>query len=91
MLLKKSLILVSIGEFFLVKVNQMREVIEEVLEAGNPFDYGLECGSKPELMIVLAHHENNKSLIICNGYKDDEFIRLALYGNRLGKNILFSG
>ena len=72
---------------FPVKVNQMREVIEEVLEAGTPFDYGLECGSKPELMIVLAHHENNKSLIICNGYKDDEFIRLALYGNRLGKNI----
>ena len=72
---------------FPVKVNQMREVVEEILEAGDPFHYGLECGSKPELMIVLAHHENEKSLIICNGYKDDEFIRMALYGSRLGKNI----
>ena len=72
---------------FPVKVNQMREVIEEVLEAGDAFSYGLECGSKPELMIVLAYHENKEALIICNGYKDDEFIRLALYGNRLGKNV----
>jgi arginine decarboxylase len=72
---------------FPVKVNQMREVVEEILEAGDPFHYGLECGSKPELMIVLAHHENEESLIICNGYKDDEFIRMALYGSRLGKNI----
>ena len=65
----------------------MREVLEEILEAGEAYNYGLECGSKPELMIALAHHKNLNSLIICNGYKDDAFIRLALYGNRIGKSV----
>ena len=64
---------------FPIKVNQMREVLEEILEAGEAYNYGLECGSKPELMIALAHHKNLNSLIVCNGYKDDAFIRLALY------------
>ena len=72
---------------FPIKVNQLREVIEEIQAAGEAFDYGLECGSKPELMIALAMHKNPKSLIICNGYKDDEFIKLALQGRRLGKEI----
>ena len=72
---------------FPIKVNQMREVLEEILEAGEAYNYGLECGSKPELMIALAHHKNLNSLIICNGYKDDSFIRLALYGNRIGKSV----
>ncbi|MGC6423484.1 MAG: biosynthetic arginine decarboxylase [Lentimonas sp.] len=72
---------------FPVKVNQLREVVEEILAAGQEFDYGLECGSKPELMIALAMHKNMKSLIICNGYKDDESIRLALNGRRIGKEI----
>ena len=72
---------------FPIKVNQMREVLEEILEAGEAYNYGLECGSKPELMIALAHHKNLNSLIVCNGYKDDAFIRLALYGNRLGKSV----
>lgn len=72
---------------FPVKVNQLREVVEEILDAGKPFNYGLECGSKPELMIAIAMHKDPKSLIICNGYKDDEFIRLALHGLRLGKEI----
>lgn len=72
---------------FPIKVNQMREVLEEILEAGEAYNYGLECGSKPELMIALAHHKNLNSLIICNGYKDDTFIRLALYGNRIGKSV----
>ena len=72
---------------FPIKVNQMREVLEEILEAGEAYNYGLECGSKPELMIALAHHKNLNSLIICNGYKDDAFIRLALYGNRIGKSV----
>ena len=72
---------------FPVKVNQLREVVEEILDAGKPFNYGLECGSKPELMIAIAMHKDPKSLIICNGYKDDEFIRLALQGLRLGKEI----
>jgi arginine decarboxylase len=72
---------------FPIKVNQLREVVEEIRDAGQAFNYGLECGSKPELMIALAMHKDLKSLIICNGYKDDEFIRLALFGRRLGKEI----
>jgi arginine decarboxylase len=72
---------------FPIKVNQLREVIEEIQDAGKPFHYGLECGSKPELMLALAMHKDPKALIICNGYKDDEFIRLALQGLRLGKEI----
>ena len=72
---------------FPIKVNQLREVVEEIQDAGKPFHYGLECGSKPELMIALAMHKDPKALIICNGYKDDEFIRLALQGLRLGKEI----
>tara|TARA_B110000093_G_scaffold102139_1_gene109804 strand:- start:7470 stop:9395 length:1926 start_codon:yes stop_codon:yes gene_type:complete len=72
---------------FPIKVNQLREVIEEIQEAGEAFNYGLECGSKPELMIALAMHKDLMSLIICNGYKDDEFIKLALQGRRLGKEI----
>ena len=72
---------------FPIKVNQLREVVEEIQDAGKPYNYGLECGSKPELMIALAMHKNANSLIICNGYKDDEFIQLALFGRRLGKEI----
>ncbi len=72
---------------FPIKVNQLREVVEEIRDAGKEFHYGLECGSKPELMIALAMHKDPESLIICNGYKDDEFIRLALFGRRLGKEI----
>ncbi len=72
---------------FPIKVNQLREVVEEIQDAGKPFHYGLECGSKPELMIALAMHKDNRALVICNGYKDDEFIRLALCGRRLGKEI----
>jgi arginine decarboxylase len=72
---------------FPIKVNQLREVVEEIQNAGKPFNYGLECGSKPELMIAIAMHKDPKALIICNGYKDDQFIRLALQGLRLGKEI----
>ncbi|HKK19458.1 MAG TPA: biosynthetic arginine decarboxylase [Opitutales bacterium] len=72
---------------FPIKVNQLREVVEEIRDAGKEFHYGLECGSKPELMIALAMHKDPQSLIICNGYKDDEFIRLALFGRKLGKEI----
>lgn len=72
---------------FPIKVNQLREVVEEIRDAGREFHYGLECGSKPELMIALAMHKDPRSLIICNGYKDDEFIRLALFGRKLGKEI----
>lgn len=72
---------------FPIKVNQLREVVEEIQDAGSPFHYGFECGSKPELMIALAMHKDVESLIICNGYKDDAFVRLALSGRRLGKSI----
>ena len=73
---------------FPIKVNQLREVIEEILAAGKDYNYGLEAGSKPELMIALAMHEGNQRLIVCNGYKDDDYIRLALLGRKLGKRVL---
>jgi arginine decarboxylase len=79
------------GEYrgvFPIKVNQLREVIEEVLDVGKEFNYGLEAGSKPELMIALAMHDSNQRLIICNGYKDDDYIRLALLGRKLGKKVI---
>ena len=70
---------------FPTKVNQLREVVEEILDAGEKYDFGLEAGSKPELLIALALLENKKALLVCNGYKDDDYIRLALMGRRLGK------
>lgn len=73
---------------FPIKVNQLREVIEEIQDAGKPFNYGLECGSKPELLIALAMHENKEALLICNGYKDYDYIRLALYGLKIGKKVI---
>jgi len=73
---------------FPIKVNQLREVVEEIIEAGRDFDYGLEAGSRPELMIALAMHEGAKRLIICNGYKDPDYLRLALLGRKLGKQVI---
>ena len=73
---------------FPIKVNQLREVVEEIVDAGQAYDYGLEAGSKPELMIALAMHEGTDRLIICNGYKDHDYIRLALLGRKLGKQII---
>ena len=70
---------------FPIKVNQLREVVEEILDAGEDYDYGLEAGSKPELLIALALLESKNALLVCNGYKDEEYIRLALMGRRLGK------
>ena len=63
---------------FPIKVNQLREVIEEIVDAGQEFHFGLEAGSKPELVAALAMHKDPESLIICNGYKDRAFIRIAL-------------
>jgi arginine decarboxylase len=71
-----------------IKVNQLREVVEEILEAGRPFHYGIEVGSKPEVFAGLSVHTDNESLIVCNGYKDDAFIRTALIGKRLGKKVI---
>ncbi len=73
---------------FPIKVNQLREVIEEIVEAGAQFHFGLEAGSKPELVAALAMHQDPESLIICNGYKDRDFIRTAMLGRRLGKSVI---
>ena len=73
---------------FPIKVNQLREVVEEILEAGRPYHYGIEVGSKPEIYAGLAVHTDPESLIICNGYKDDAFIRTALLGRKLGKKVI---
>jgi arginine decarboxylase len=73
---------------FPIKVNQLREVIEEIVDAGQPFHFGLEAGSKPELVAALAMHQDPESLIICNGYKDPAFIRIALLGRKLGKSVV---
>ncbi|MDX2187874.1 MAG: biosynthetic arginine decarboxylase [Opitutaceae bacterium] len=73
---------------FPIKVNQLREVVDEVIAAGKDFNYGLEAGSKPELMIALAMHEGANRLIICNGYKDHDYIRLALLGRKIGKKVI---
>src|SRR3954466_8771154 len=73
---------------FPIKVNQLREVVEEILDAGKPFDFGLEVGSKPELYAGLALQNQIGCLIICNGYKDAEFIRMALLGIKLGKRVI---
>jgi arginine decarboxylase len=73
---------------FPIKVNQLREVIEEIVEAGEQFHFGLEAGSKPELVAALAMHKDPESLIICNGYKDRSFIRIALLGRKLGKSVI---
>ena len=71
-----------------IKVNQMREVVEEVVDAGEPYHFGLEAGSKPELLAVLAYNTNPEALTILNGYKDEEFMRLALLGRRLGRKVV---
>src|SRR5882672_1985917 len=79
------------GEYrgvFPIKVNQLREVVEEILEAGKPFNFGLEVGSKPELFAALALQAQMGSLIVCNGYKDAGFIRMALLGIKLGKRVI---
>jgi arginine decarboxylase len=79
------------GEYrgvFPIKVNQLREVVDEIIAAGKDYHYGLEAGSKPELMIAMAMHEGSQRLIICNGYKDHDYIRLALLARKLGKKII---
>ena len=68
-----------------IKVNQMREVVEEIVDAGAKYNFGLEAGSKTELMSVLALNENKQSLTILNGYKDEEYMKLAMLGIKLGR------
>ncbi len=73
---------------FPIKVNQLREAVEEILDAGIPYGYGIECGSKPELFVALALIEDKDTPIIANGYKDSAFIRTALLGKQLRKNVI---
>jgi len=70
-----------------IKVNQQRHVVEEIVQFGQTHGVGLECGSKPELQAVLALTENTDHIVVCNGYKDHEFMRLALMGQKLGHQI----
>ncbi len=70
-----------------IKVNQMRPVVEEIVSHGKKFNIGLEAGSKPELHAVIAINTDNDSLIICNGYKDEDYIELALLAQKMGKRI----
>ncbi|MGM9833715.1 MAG: biosynthetic arginine decarboxylase [Candidatus Limisoma sp.] len=70
-----------------IKVNQMRQVVEEIVSHGRKFNIGLEAGSKPELHAVLATNIDESSLIICNGYKDENYIELALLAQKMGRRI----
>ena len=71
-----------------IKVNQMREVVEEIVDAGQPYAFGLEAGSKPELLSVLAYNTNPDSLTVLNGYKDEDYMRLAMLGRKLNRQII---
>jgi arginine decarboxylase len=71
-----------------IKVNQQRQVIEEISEFGKKYHYGLEAGSKPELIAALAHMHDPEAYLICNGYKDEEFIDLALQAQKMGLRIM---
>jgi arginine decarboxylase len=70
-----------------IKVNQMRPVVEEIVGHGKKFNIGLEAGSKPELHAVIAINTDNDSLIVCNGYKDEDYIELALLAQKMGRRI----
>src|SRR5687767_4674026 len=70
-----------------IKVNQQRQVVEEVLNFGRPYRFGLEAGSKPELLAVVALADNDTP-IICNGFKDAEFIETAMLALKIGRNII---
>ena len=70
-----------------IKVNQMRQVVEEIVTHGKKFNLGLEAGSKPELHAVLATNIAENALIICNGYKDENYVELALLAQKMGRRI----
>ncbi|HEX7003803.1 MAG TPA: biosynthetic arginine decarboxylase [Trueperaceae bacterium] len=75
---------------FPIKVNQRRVVVETVAEYGTRFGTGLEAGSKAELALILVQDIHEDALIQCNGFKDDDFVRLALWGRKLGKNVIIT-
>ena len=68
-------------------MNQQRQVVEEVLEFGKPYKFGMEAGSKPELLAVMALADNDTP-IICNGFKDDEYIEMAMLAQKVGRQII---
>lgn len=70
-----------------IKVNQQRQVVEEVFQFGRPYKFGLEAGSKPELLAVLAIADN-ETPIICNGFKDDEYIEMVMLAKKIGRQII---
>ncbi|HEY6529023.1 MAG TPA: biosynthetic arginine decarboxylase [Cellvibrionaceae bacterium] len=74
---------------FPIKVNQQSHVIEEIAQVGAKYGHGLEAGSKPELIIALAHLESRDACIVCNGYKDEEFIDLGLQACKMGYRVFF--
>ncbi|MCG8557830.1 MAG: biosynthetic arginine decarboxylase [Proteobacteria bacterium] len=71
-----------------IKVNQARRVVEEISDYGRPYHYGMEAGSKPELLAIMAMNRDPDALLICNGYKDDEYIETALLASRLGSMVV---
>jgi arginine decarboxylase len=73
-----------------IKVNQQRHVVEELVEYGRPYNLGIEAGSKPELLVALALHDNPEALILCNGYKDRAFIETALLAQKLGRRVIIT-
>lgn len=80
-----------VGEYrcvYPLKVNQQRHVVEKLLEAGRPYHLGIEVGSKPELLAAVAQCEDPEALLLCNGYKDDEFIENALLARRLQHDVI---
>lgn len=70
-----------------IKVNQQRQIVEEIVSCGKKYHYGLEAGSKPELFAAMAQMTDHEAFLMCNGYKDDEYIDLALMGQQMGLNI----
>ena len=78
------------GESYIVypiKVNQMRPVVEEIVKHGRQYNVGLEAGSKPELHAIIAVNTDNNSLVICNGYKDTDYVEMALLAQKMGRRI----
>ena len=71
-----------------IKVNQHRYVVEEICQFGRPYHYGLEAGSKPELLAVMGILDDEEALIVCNGYKDEEYIETALMCSKLGRKVI---
>ena len=73
---------------FPIKVNQQRHVVDEIVSFGRPYHFGLEAGSKPELFAVLAVLDDPGAVVVCNGYKDEEFLEMVLLATKMGKTVI---